>query len=153
MSFVLPAAMLIVMSLVYLAFAMFLYAHSVNLARQSANEMSADIGKEGLYWQLLGNYIDDKSLAKTNMGLDKQLRDCAVLPGLRFDSACSVSGRLRQPVVNVHIDASYFGKTIFVVDVTKDAYKPQEFAELVDFGHSAEKDFEELKGVYDAFFK
>ena len=153
MSFVLPVAITVVMALVYLSFAMFLYGHSVNLARITANELAADVGKDGLYWQLLGNYIDDKSLAQASMGLDKSLRSCSVLPGLHFDSGCSVSGKLRQPVANVHIAASYFGRNVFTVDVSQDVYKPQEFAELVDFGHSAEKDFEELKGIYDAFFK
>ena len=152
MSFVLPVAMVVVVSLVYLAFAMFLYGHAQNLARITANEISARVGEDGLYWQLLGNYISDEDLAKIQMGLHKELNGCRILPGLSFESGCSVSGRLRQPVANVHIEASYFGKPFFEIVISQDVYKPQEFAETVDFGHSLERDFEELKGIYDSIF-
>lgn len=144
--------MVVVVCLVYLAFAMFLYGHSQNLARVTANEISAHVGDGGLYWQLLGNYIDDESLAKISMGLQKKLNGCRILPGLRLESGCSVSGKFRQPVANVHIEASYFGKHFFEIVISQDIYKPQEFAETVDFGRSLERDFEELKSIYDSLF-
>lgn len=152
MSFVLPIAMVIVLCLVYLAFAMFFYGHAHNLARISLNELCKGVGSEGLYWQLLGNYIEDDFLLETSNRLAVSLDNCSVLPGLKFDSSCTVNGKLHQPIANVYIKASYFGKQIFVVDLSKVAYKPHEFACVVDFGHIIENDFEKLKDIYDAFF-
>lgn len=152
MSFVLPVAMIIVLALVYLAFGMFFYGHAHNLARITINNLSQEVGKDGLYWQLLGNYIDDESLSKISNELSTNLQNCSILPGLKFDSSCTVTGKLHQPIASVFIRATYFGKQIFVVDVSKVVYKPYEFACVVDFGHTIEKDFEKLKGIYDAFF-
>lgn len=152
MSFVLPIAMVIVLALVYLAFAMFFYGHAHNLARISINELCKNVGSDGLYWQLLGDYIEDESLKRISGNLVTSLENCSVLPGLKFESSCTVTGKLHQPIANVYIEASYFGKQIFTVSLSKVAYKPHEFACVVDFGHTIEKDFEKLKGIYDAFF-
>jgi len=151
-SFVLPVAMLIVLALVYLSFAMFLKGHCDNLASIAATKMCAKAGNDSLYWQVLGNYIDEDSLEEVSSELSKDLSNCQILPGLKFNSTCTVSGKLHIPIANVHIVATYFGKKIFSVDISKTAYKPKEFAETVDFGHSIESDFEELKNIYDSFF-
>ena len=152
MSFVLPVAMLIVMSLVYLAFAMFLYGHSQNLAQSAATKLCSKVGEEGLYWQLLGKYIDDESLNEITSELSNSLKRCAILPGINFDVSCTVTGKLHMPTANVLVKGTYYGKQIFKITVSKTAYKPKEFAETVDFGHRIESDFEELKGIYDKFF-
>ncbi|MCQ2488435.1 MAG: hypothetical protein MJ143_04070 [Clostridia bacterium] len=151
-SFVLPVAMLVVISLVYLAFAMFLHGHCKNLASIAATNLCTKAGKNGLYWQVLGNYIDNESLGEISSELSSDLDACKILPGLKFDPSCTVTGKLRTPVANVYIAVSYFGKQLFKVEVTKTAYKPKEFAELVDFGKSIENDFEVLKDIYDSFF-
>lgn len=151
-SFVLPVAMLVVLSLVYLSFAMFLYGHCKNLASIATTKLCEKAGEDGLYWQILGNYIDDKSLGEISSELSSDLGNCQVLPGFGFDSTCTVNGKLHVPIASVHIGASYFGKQVFSIDVSKTAYKPKEFAELVDFGHSIENDFEVLKNIYDSFF-
>lgn len=151
-SFVLPVAMLIVLSLVYLAFAMFLYVHVNNIALFYVDELSERIGEEGPYWQLLGDYISDESLQEIQGDMKKQLKACTILPGLRFDSSCSVYGKYHCPIANVNINATYFGNQIFNISVKKDVYKPHEFACTVDFGYSLVDDFEELKSIYDKFF-
>lgn len=152
MSFVLPVAMIIVLALVYLAFGMFFYGHTHNLARISLNSLCQKVGDGGMYWQLLGDYIDEESLSNISNELSTSLKNCSVLPGLKFDSSCTVTSKLHQPIANVFIRATYFGKQVFTVEVSKVAYKPYEFACVVDFGHTIEKDFEKLKGIYDAFF-
>ncbi len=151
-SFVLPAAMIVVLTLLYLAFGMFLYVHSNNLARSTLYSLSEKVGSSGMYWQLLGEYISEEDSKEENENLKKSLKGVSVLPGLSFDSGCSVTGKLRQPIASVYITGKYFGKEIFTIKKSKTIYKPAEFANTIDFGKNIVSDFDELKGIYDAIF-
>ena len=153
MSFVLPVAMLVVLALVYLEIGMFLLVYCNNIARETACELQSFVGQsDDIYWQIKGDFISDEDLNLVEEDFSKKLEACKILPGLSFDHSCSINGVLRIPKAYVFIEAKYFGKQIFKVEIEEDVYIPSEFANVADFGFSIFDDFEELKSIYESFF-
>ncbi|NLL62976.1 MAG: pilus assembly protein [Ruminococcaceae bacterium] len=151
-SLVLPVAMIVVLTLIYLSFAMFIYSHTTNVARITINESRSLIGGAGLYWKIFGNFISDEDIDKTTEKLNKTVDKYSILPGMKIKGSFFVTSKFRQPTLNVNIKAFYFGKEIFDVTTSQIVTTPVEFAAIVDFGKMIEKDSGELKEIYDKFF-
>lgn len=139
MSFVLPMAMGVVMTLIYLAFAMFLYVHLQGIAEVAADRITNAVvsntssGEEedfsDMYFLFSGEYLSDEEECLIEAEFSQKLDNLCVLPGMSSDFRYFLEDSGLNPEIVVEMECTCFGGELFTASVERKIYFPREFAD------------------------
>jgi len=129
-SYVFPVAVVTVIGLLYLTFALFFHVYAFNMAEWTTDQAAKAVGGDRVYWQLSGTSVDPSVEAELAETLETRMDRIAVIPGLSFSTALEESGHGTK--ITATVSGSYLGKSLFRVQSVRDLLKPTEFAHNVD---------------------
>jgi len=150
-SYVFPVAVLTVIALLYLVFALFFYVYAFNTAEVTTEQAMHNIGGTRLYWQLAGDSVDAEEEGELAGDLQDRMDRIAVIPGISF--ATSLSEQSHGTKILATVSCTYMGKSLFEVRSERDLRKPTEYAHNIDLLESVLDDTGITKKIESLFGK
>lgn len=166
MSFVLPMAMFVVISLIYLTFSMFLYVHLQGIAEVAADSLEKAVIFDSKGIQFLPFSEPPKLLPETETKIREEysesLRNLCVLPGMSVNFSFDTRMDGLTPLILVQMECICFKGELFTASVERKVYFPKDFANdlelILDISEDtgaviyAKEKVEEEKEAYEEFF-
>ena len=166
MSFVLPMAMFVVISLIYLAFSMFLYVHLQGVAEVAADSLECAVIEVSKDVDNLAFSKDLKLLPETEKRIKEEYRErlqnLCVLPGMSVNFSFDTRIDALTPTISVRMECLCFKGELFTASVERKVYFPKDFASGLDLILDISEDtgaliyvkerVEEVKEAYVEFF-
>lgn len=166
MSFILPMTMVVVISLIYLTFSMFLYVHLQSVAEVAADSLEEAVIeslKDVSSFSLSAVTIPAETEEKIRDEFEKRLNTLCVLPGMSVNLSFKTQYDALNPIIFVKMECIFFKGELFTASVERKVYSPKDFISNLDLILDVSEDtgaidyardkVEEVKKAYDEFFQ
>lgn len=152
MSFVLPVAIAIMLSLIYLSFSLLIRVQVLSIVQKNMYDDKHLAGETHMYWQLTGKPFEEDTIAQFEERLNEELKKCCILPGFKAVGTITSVYVKDEYRITVSADVRCFGEPIFCISEQALLLSATDRVYSRDFYNDTGIDLRDLDDVYDTFF-